>query len=472
MTHSPTPSAVLPAQESAPLRLLRTNWLTRIERTQSGSPMLDPSFVVAQGRHVEIIDIRDDDDLIGPLGHIPAARWVPFDDVARIATVIPANALIVLICRTGDRSALAAKHLESLGMTFVAAMTGGMVAWRNAGFSTTRDESYRERTVETLAWEPVILATEDSTGEFPTKHLELEEIKNHVGEMRSVRWIKMAAFLLHGKISCVDGRDDHGVVGTPGGDTGELLLALAATEIVTGRPITTKTLKQVMSRYIDAFGHLYMHTDTSALNRFIFSMRADPRLAAELPPRETQGPGWRAYMARPPAHVRELILEHLLMPDHIGCGHVRLMMQNGNEYGIREALVRAFLHEYYMMRWSGSSEAEFIVLGGGHHEGAVVSVRLSEEVFPFTRVPLISPACGSRQMFVAHPDVAFFLRRQLAAFMTMQRETGLVRADRERLLERMTVLGERQINSTLGRLAKGLPHYVVRFEDDQSFYVV
>jgi hypothetical protein len=36
----------------------------------------------------------------------------------------------------------------------------------------------------------------------------------------------------------------------------------------------------------------------------------------------------------------------------------------------------------------------------------------------------------------------------------------------------MTALAERQINSTLGRLAKGLPHYVVRFEEDQSFYVV
>lgn len=431
--------------------------------------MLDPSFVVSQGRHVEIIDVRDAEDLLGPLGYIPAVRWVPFDEIGQIANVVPTNTPIVLVCRTGDRSAQAARQLESLGMTFVAAMTGGMVAWRNAGFSTTRDESFRQRTVATLSWEPT---TPDTTSNDPTKHLELSEIHKHVGDARSVRWVKMAAFLLHGKISCVDGRDDHGVVGTPGGDTGELLLALAATEIVTGRPITTATLKQLLSRYIDTFGHLYLHTDIHALNRFIHSMRADPRLADQLPPRETQGPGWRAYMARPPAHLHELILEHLLVPDHIGCGHVRLMMQNGDEYGIREALVRSFLHEYYLMRWSGSTEAEFIVLGGGHREGAVVSVRLAEEVYPFTRVPLISPACGSQQMFVAHPDVAFFLRRQLAAFMTMQKETGLVRADRERLLERMTALAERQINSTLGRLAKGLPHYVVRFEEDHSFYVV
>jgi rhodanese-related sulfurtransferase len=466
------PIAPGPAQEPPALRLLRTNWLTTLERSEAGAPMLEPSFVVSQGRQVELIDIRDEEDLVGPLGHVPAVRWVPFNDVERIADVVPPSAPIVLICRTGARSALAAKRLEALGLTFVAAMTGGMVAWRNAGFSTSRDESFRERTVETLSWEPVVLAAQPSSTEEPTPHLELHEIKSHVGDARSVRWVKLAAFLLHGKISCVDGRDDHGVVGTPGGDTGELLLSLAATEIVTGRPISTATLKQIMGHYIDTFGHLYLHTDITALNRFIQSMRADPRLADELPPRETQGAGWRSYMARPPVHLRELILEHLLMPDHIGCGHVRLMMQNGDEYGIRSELVRSFLHEYYMMRWSGSTEAEFIVLGGGHREGAVVSVRLSEDVFPFTRVPLISPACGSRQMFVAHPDVALFLRRQLAAFMTMQKETGLVRADRDRLLERMISLGERQINATLGRLAKGLPHYVVRFEENQSFYVV
>lgn len=472
MTNTGAPLTPHVAPEPAALRLLRTNWLTRLERTESGAPMLDPSFVVVQGRLVEIIDIRDDDNLVGPLGHIPAVRWVPFNDIERIADVVPASAPVVLICRTGERSAIAAKRLESLGLTFVAAMTGGMVAWRNAGFSTSRDESFRERTIETLSWDPNVLAVHDTSLDKPNNHLELHEIRNHVGDARSVRWIKLAAFLLHGKISCVDGRDDHGVVGTPGGDTGELLLALAATEIVTGRPLSTATLKQIMARYIDTFGHLYLHTDISALNRFILSMRSDPRLADELPPRETLGPGWRDYMARPPAHLRELILEHLLMPEHIGCGHVRLMMQNGDEYGIREALVRSFLHEYYLLRWGGSTEAEFIVLGGGHREGAVVSVRLSEDVFPFTRVPLISPACGSRQMFVTHPDVALFLRRQLAAFMTMQKETGLVRADRDRLLERMISLGEKQINATLGRLAQGLPHYVVRFEENQSFYVV
>ncbi len=467
---TPEPKAPMSPTDSAPVRLLRTGWITEVRRTESGIATVQPSFVVSQGRLVELVDVRDEEELQGALGHVPGVRWVPTKDITRIADIMPPSAFVVVISRSGDRSAAAAKVLEERGMKFVASMAGGMLAWRNAGYATTRDGSFRERTIETLAWNPAAYAAPPST-EGAARPLELGEIQGHVGDPRSVRWVKMSAFLTHGRLSCVDGRDDHGVVGTPGGDAGELLLALAATELVTGRPIGPRTLASLLERYLDTFGHLYLHTDTHALNRLILAMREDPRLADELPPRETQGPGWRKYMARPPEHVQRLILEHLAEPDHIGCGHLRLMLQNGEEYGVRQDLVRAFLHAYYTMRWNGSTEAEFVVLGGGHQEGAVVSVRLAEEVYPFTLVPLLSPACGATQMFVAHPDVTSFLRRQIAAFMTMQKETGLVRADRLRLYERMTVLGERQLNATLGRLAKGLPHFVVRFEDDQSFGV-
>lgn len=467
-----TNDLALPATEAASLRLTRTNWISRLTRTESGVPIQTPSFVVEQGRVVEIVDLRDAEELTGPLGHIPGARWVPFADVERIAQILPPSALVLLVSRTGERSAIAARLLEERGMTFVASMAGGMLAFRNAGFTTTRDESFRERTLETLTWDPsVISAGQSATHSDASAPLTLETIRAHVGDQRSVRWVKMATFLVHGKISCVDGRDDHGVVGTPGGDAGEVLLALAATEQVTGRPIEKATLARILRHYIDTFGHLYLHTDTHALNRFILSMRADPRLADELPPRETQGPGWRKFMSKPPEKLWPLLLEHLVIPDHVGCGHLRLMMQNATEYGVRATLVEAFLREYYTMRWSGAAEAEFVVLGGGHQEGAVVSVRLAEELWPFTQVPLVSPACGATQMFVAHPDVAMFLRRQIAAFMTLQRETGLVRTDRERVLDRMTALAENQLKSTLGRLAKGLPHYVVRFEENQTFTV-
>jgi hypothetical protein len=46
--------------------------------------------------------------------------------------------------------------------------------------------------------------------------ISLDAIKTHIGDALNIQWLKMAAFLVHGRHSCVDGRDDSGVVGTPG----------------------------------------------------------------------------------------------------------------------------------------------------------------------------------------------------------------------------------------------------------------
>jgi hypothetical protein len=284
--------------------------------------------------------------------------------------------------------------------------------------------------------------------------------------------VKMAAFLLHGKISCVDGRDDHGVVGTPGGDAGEFLLALGALEALAGQPIDEGALPGLLASYLDTFGHFYMHTDLAALNRFIASMRADPEIAeADLPSREAPPTAWRRFMAAPPAHVRERVIDHLIRPEHVGCGHLRLMMLDGATYGVRRALCDAFLRAFFRRRWEGAIEIEFLPLGGSHREGAVVNVHLGEEIWPFSRIPLVSPSCAGSQMFVNHPEVAAYLRRQIAAFMTQRPDLPLAPGDRERLEARMHEMARAQLSATLGALAKGLPVYDVNFVHDRCISV-
>jgi hypothetical protein len=74
----------------------------------------------------------------------------------------------------------------------------------------------------------------------------------------------MAALLLHGKTSCVDGRDEHGVIGTPGGNAGEFLLALTSIERATGKHFPVECMEEVLRGYLDTFGHFYVHSDTDA----------------------------------------------------------------------------------------------------------------------------------------------------------------------------------------------------------------
>ncbi|MFO0686779.1 MAG: rhodanese-like domain-containing protein [Sandaracinus sp.] len=436
-------------------RMLRTNWVAALERSPSGSPLVWPEFVAVQGRSVRIIDVREADELVGPLGHIPGADWIPKDRVPSLVERLGPDAKVILVSRAGERSAPLAKELEHAGMPFVASMIGGMVSWKYLGFQTVRD--------------PSILARRDVLRDAPTltkadKPLSLDAITAHIDETSSVRWMKLAALLLHGRLSCVDGRDETGVIGTPGGDSGELLLALAAVERITGTKLSTLAIREIFARRLDVLGRFYLHTDIHASNELIKAIRGDKRFDSAIRG-ISEGIQWRAFLTAPPVHLREALLEHMVAPGHVGCGHLRLSMTAAEAYGARPELVKTVLQAFFRARWGGAVDAEYTVLPGAHDEGAVVRVYVEESSLrPFTPIPLVSPTAGGLQMFVAHPQVADHLRQELAHFLVRQGDTlDLSASHFEPLLAEMRALGDVQLGATLGRLAKGLPIYDVWF---------
>ncbi|MDQ3036844.1 MAG: rhodanese-like domain-containing protein [Myxococcota bacterium] len=441
-------------EASADERMLRANWITSLERSPSGFPLHSAEFVARQGRTVRIIDVREADELTGPLGHIPGAEWIPRDCVSALASRLDHDAKLVLVSRAGERSGPLARELEQNGMRFVASMIGGMVAWRSLGFATARDHEILARRDALREESPV------APQEGP---LSLEAVREHIGDVRSVRWAKMAALLLHGRVSCVDGRDETGVIGTPGGDSGEMLLALAALERVTGRPLDASTTATLLHRRMDTFGRFYMHTDTHAANELITALRRDGRFDAAIADvREAMQ--WRRFLTSPPEELRENLLEYLVQPAHVGCGHLKLMMQEHESYGARPALVQSTLRAFHRLRWNGAPEAELTPLPGGHGEGAVVNIRITGELRSFTPIPLVSPKGHGTQMFVNHPQVSELLRRELASFLCAQDDVMSIDASKcAPLFEEMTALAGTQLGHTLGRLAKGLPIYDVTF---------
>jgi rhodanese-related sulfurtransferase len=72
------------------------------------------------------------------IGEIPGTdMYVPYDQLAARASELPADrtAPIVVYCRTGNESAIAARTLLGLGYTNIENLAGGMTAWMASGRS-------------------------------------------------------------------------------------------------------------------------------------------------------------------------------------------------------------------------------------------------------------------------------------------------------------------------------------------------
>lgn len=101
----------------------------------------DPSAVhreLETGEAPHIIDVREQSEYTGELGHIPGSRLIPLSQLQYEMDNldIPPHDPVVMICRSGVRSTTAAAMLTGMGYTDVSNLKGGMLAWREAGFDS------------------------------------------------------------------------------------------------------------------------------------------------------------------------------------------------------------------------------------------------------------------------------------------------------------------------------------------------
>ena len=77
------------------------------------------------------LDVREPDEYAA--GHVAEARLLPLGQVGARLGDLPRNRTIVVVCRSGRRSAEATRLLLGAGFADVHNLTGGMIAWRQAG---------------------------------------------------------------------------------------------------------------------------------------------------------------------------------------------------------------------------------------------------------------------------------------------------------------------------------------------------
>ena len=81
---------------------------------------------------VFLIDVREPDEYAA--GHIPGITLIPMGEVAARLAELPRDKEIIVTCRTGNRSGQVADLLREQGFTNVHNLSGGIVAWEEAGY--------------------------------------------------------------------------------------------------------------------------------------------------------------------------------------------------------------------------------------------------------------------------------------------------------------------------------------------------
>lgn len=101
--------------------------------------LLSPTSAVALMNtedDVTVIDVREPNEYIE--GHIENARHITLGKVAEQLGDMDHNAVIIVTCHQGTRSAAACKTLTNLGYTRVHELQGGMMGWKDANLPVTR----------------------------------------------------------------------------------------------------------------------------------------------------------------------------------------------------------------------------------------------------------------------------------------------------------------------------------------------
>lgn len=78
-----------------------------------------------------VLDVREPDEWAA--GHIEGATLIPLGELAARSGELPSDQDIVVVCRSGNRSAQGRDILRDAGFANVTSMAGGMNDWISAG---------------------------------------------------------------------------------------------------------------------------------------------------------------------------------------------------------------------------------------------------------------------------------------------------------------------------------------------------
>lgn len=86
--------------------------------------------MISNNKDLFILDVRNPDELVSGPAPLKNAVNIPLPELSTRYTELPRNKDIVVVCRSGRRSATAADFLIQSGFTKIYSLAGGMTAYR------------------------------------------------------------------------------------------------------------------------------------------------------------------------------------------------------------------------------------------------------------------------------------------------------------------------------------------------------
>lgn len=262
----------------------------------------------------------------------------------------------------------------------------------------------------------------------------------------------------HGQ-NCIDGRKDSCAICTPGADAGNFLFKLASTELLGNCRLIEMQIEELFDDYLALHGQFNMHSDEHTLQH----------LSEYL---EMSMDNVKRHLSHP--DDPETMLEALMDPQYMGCGHLKMMLNESlipgsQKYpGMRQELFCTFFRIFFRKLWSGDKRLSYVILEGDHQERAVFSIVSTDEegnaspLDETSYVPMIQPHPKGRNLsaFVVYPDVERFTNMRWIAHINRKFDLHL---DESSALVTMQTLRQIYLESTAEKLAHGLPMFVIPY---------
>ena len=111
-----------------------------IQTARPAAASLPAEISVAQASQLRdqkafILDVREPSEWTQ--FHIPGATLIPLGQLPDRLSEVPKDRQVVVVCRTGHRSAQGRDILKQAGFTSVTSMAGGLTAWQAQGLPLT-----------------------------------------------------------------------------------------------------------------------------------------------------------------------------------------------------------------------------------------------------------------------------------------------------------------------------------------------